>query len=218
VVAERPKLNPHIEAMRAAIVARLGVSPEQVGVKATHKRGAGADRSPGGGASLAMPYRPFAANHEQGPCVIGLAALFLVVCWALGWAWALSGDCPWPSSLLSCRSDAMKVVEVLRLKGPAEQRGCLAGRAESAELATPAAPAKLGLPGPAAFWGCPNARKGVLLIGWARPRRLAGRSQRKKMWRWAEAALKPTPAVCSGSQRRRPPQAEARSSQEGGDA
>jgi 2-C-methyl-D-erythritol 2,4-cyclodiphosphate synthase len=35
VVAERPKLKPHVPAMRAAIAARLGVAPEQVGVKAT---------------------------------------------------------------------------------------------------------------------------------------------------------------------------------------
>jgi len=35
VVAERPKLKPHIEAMRAAIASRLGVEPERVGVKAT---------------------------------------------------------------------------------------------------------------------------------------------------------------------------------------
>ncbi|WP_254939375.1 2-C-methyl-D-erythritol 2,4-cyclodiphosphate synthase [Cyanobium sp. Morenito 9A2] len=35
VVAERPKLKPHIAAMRAAIAARLGVEPDQVGVKAT---------------------------------------------------------------------------------------------------------------------------------------------------------------------------------------
>jgi len=41
VVAERPKLKPHIEAMRAAIAAHLGVSPEQVGVKATTNEGLG---------------------------------------------------------------------------------------------------------------------------------------------------------------------------------
>jgi 2-C-methyl-D-erythritol 2,4-cyclodiphosphate synthase len=35
VIAERPKLKPHIEAMRSAIAARLGVDPDQVGVKAT---------------------------------------------------------------------------------------------------------------------------------------------------------------------------------------
>jgi 2-C-methyl-D-erythritol 2,4-cyclodiphosphate synthase len=35
VVAERPKLKRHIEAMRAAIAARIGVEPDQVGVKAT---------------------------------------------------------------------------------------------------------------------------------------------------------------------------------------
>ena len=35
VIAERPKLKPHIEAMRAAIAARMGLQPDQVGVKAT---------------------------------------------------------------------------------------------------------------------------------------------------------------------------------------
>ena len=35
VVAERPKLKPHIETMRAAIASRLGVEPDRVGVKAT---------------------------------------------------------------------------------------------------------------------------------------------------------------------------------------
>jgi 2-C-methyl-D-erythritol 2,4-cyclodiphosphate synthase len=35
VVAERPKLKPHIAAMRAHIAQVLGILPEQVGVKAT---------------------------------------------------------------------------------------------------------------------------------------------------------------------------------------
>ena len=35
VVAERPKLRPHIETMRAAIASRMGLDPERVGVKAT---------------------------------------------------------------------------------------------------------------------------------------------------------------------------------------
>jgi len=35
VVAERPKLRPHIDAMRAAIAGRLGIGEERVGVKAT---------------------------------------------------------------------------------------------------------------------------------------------------------------------------------------
>jgi 2-C-methyl-D-erythritol 2,4-cyclodiphosphate synthase len=35
VVAERPKLRPHIDAMRGAIAQRLGVEADQVGVKAT---------------------------------------------------------------------------------------------------------------------------------------------------------------------------------------
>jgi 2-C-methyl-D-erythritol 2,4-cyclodiphosphate synthase len=41
VVAERPKLRPHIAAMRAAIAARMGLEPEQVGVKATTNEGLG---------------------------------------------------------------------------------------------------------------------------------------------------------------------------------
>jgi 2-C-methyl-D-erythritol 2,4-cyclodiphosphate synthase len=35
VIAERPKLKPHIDAMRGAIAARIGIAPERVGVKAT---------------------------------------------------------------------------------------------------------------------------------------------------------------------------------------
>ncbi|WP_399237373.1 tRNA (guanosine(37)-N1)-methyltransferase TrmD [Synechococcus sp. CS-1328] len=35
VVAERPKLKPHITAMRAAIAACMGLDPDQVGIKAT---------------------------------------------------------------------------------------------------------------------------------------------------------------------------------------
>ena len=35
IVAERPKLRPHIETMRAAIARRMGLEPDQVGVKAT---------------------------------------------------------------------------------------------------------------------------------------------------------------------------------------
>ena len=41
VVAERPKLRPHIDAMQAAIAARLGLEPERVGVKATTNEGLG---------------------------------------------------------------------------------------------------------------------------------------------------------------------------------
>lgn len=41
VVAERPKLRPHILAMQAAIAARLGLEPERVGVKATTNEGLG---------------------------------------------------------------------------------------------------------------------------------------------------------------------------------
>ena len=35
VIAERPKLKPHIETIRARIAGSLGVKPDQVGVKAT---------------------------------------------------------------------------------------------------------------------------------------------------------------------------------------
>ena len=43
VIAERPKLKPHIHAMRAAIAARMGLDPEQVGVKATTNEKLGAE-------------------------------------------------------------------------------------------------------------------------------------------------------------------------------
>jgi 2-C-methyl-D-erythritol 2,4-cyclodiphosphate synthase len=43
VVAERPKLRPHIEAMRSAIAARMALAPDQVGVKATTNEGLGAE-------------------------------------------------------------------------------------------------------------------------------------------------------------------------------
>jgi 2-C-methyl-D-erythritol 2,4-cyclodiphosphate synthase len=35
LIAERPKLKPHIEAMRHAIASCIGIEPERVGVKAT---------------------------------------------------------------------------------------------------------------------------------------------------------------------------------------
>ena len=35
VIAERPKLKPHIDAMRGALAIRMGLDPDQVGVKAT---------------------------------------------------------------------------------------------------------------------------------------------------------------------------------------
>ena len=35
VVAERPRLRPHIELMQSRLAARLGVVPDQVGIKAT---------------------------------------------------------------------------------------------------------------------------------------------------------------------------------------
>ena len=43
VVAERPKLKPHIEAMRAAIASRMALDADQVGVKATTNEKLGAE-------------------------------------------------------------------------------------------------------------------------------------------------------------------------------
>ncbi|MDP7328045.1 MAG: 2-C-methyl-D-erythritol 2,4-cyclodiphosphate synthase, partial [Prochlorococcaceae cyanobacterium ETNP7_MAG_30] len=41
VVAERPKLKPHIDLMRSNLAQRLGVDLEAVGVKATTNEGLG---------------------------------------------------------------------------------------------------------------------------------------------------------------------------------
>lgn len=41
IVAEQPKMKPHIEAMRSKLAAVLGVNPSQVGVKATTNEGLG---------------------------------------------------------------------------------------------------------------------------------------------------------------------------------
>lgn len=41
VVAERPKLRPHIAQMRANLAERLGIAPDRVGVKATTNEGLG---------------------------------------------------------------------------------------------------------------------------------------------------------------------------------
>jgi 2-C-methyl-D-erythritol 2,4-cyclodiphosphate synthase len=41
VVAEQPKLKPHIDAMRSRLAAVLGLDPDQVGVKATTNEGLG---------------------------------------------------------------------------------------------------------------------------------------------------------------------------------
>lgn len=35
VVAERPKLKPHVQAMRSRLASVLGIAPDQIGVKAT---------------------------------------------------------------------------------------------------------------------------------------------------------------------------------------
>jgi 2-C-methyl-D-erythritol 2,4-cyclodiphosphate synthase len=41
IVAERPKLAPHMESMRAALAAALGVDGERIGLKATTNEGIG---------------------------------------------------------------------------------------------------------------------------------------------------------------------------------
>jgi 2-C-methyl-D-erythritol 2,4-cyclodiphosphate synthase len=41
VVAERPKLRPHIDQMRATLAERLGITPDRVGLKATTNEGLG---------------------------------------------------------------------------------------------------------------------------------------------------------------------------------
>ena len=41
IVAEQPKLKPHINAMRSRLAEVLGVAPDQVGVKATTNEGLG---------------------------------------------------------------------------------------------------------------------------------------------------------------------------------
>lgn len=41
LLAERPKIGPHVEAMRANLSAVLGVAPRRVGVKATTNEGLG---------------------------------------------------------------------------------------------------------------------------------------------------------------------------------
>ncbi|NCV93055.1 MAG: 2-C-methyl-D-erythritol 2,4-cyclodiphosphate synthase, partial [Synechococcaceae bacterium WB7_3xG_012] len=38
-----PKLKPHIDAMRSAIASRMGLQPDQVGVKATTNEKLGAE-------------------------------------------------------------------------------------------------------------------------------------------------------------------------------
>jgi 2-C-methyl-D-erythritol 2,4-cyclodiphosphate synthase len=54
VVAERPKLAPHVEAMRAAIGAALGLPADRVGVKATTNEGLGFAGREEGIAALAV--------------------------------------------------------------------------------------------------------------------------------------------------------------------
>ncbi len=50
VVAEAPRLAPHVAAMRAAMAEALGLAPDRVSVKATTTEGLGAT---GGGAAIA---------------------------------------------------------------------------------------------------------------------------------------------------------------------
>jgi 2-C-methyl-D-erythritol 2,4-cyclodiphosphate synthase len=54
VIAERPRLAPHIEAMRAAIAEDLGIGVERVSVKATTSDGLGAIGRGEGVAALAV--------------------------------------------------------------------------------------------------------------------------------------------------------------------
>jgi len=42
LLAEQPKIAPHLEAMRATLATALGVPPAQIGIKATTHEGAGA--------------------------------------------------------------------------------------------------------------------------------------------------------------------------------
>lgn len=41
VIAERPRLRPHIDAMRVTIAERIGIDPARVGIKATTHEGLG---------------------------------------------------------------------------------------------------------------------------------------------------------------------------------
>lgn len=54
VIAERPRLAPHVPAMRAAIAARLGLAEDAVGIKATTNEGLGALGREEGIAALAV--------------------------------------------------------------------------------------------------------------------------------------------------------------------
>ncbi len=54
VIAERPKLKPHIEAMRCSIASRMGLEPDQVGVKATTNEKLGAEGNEEGISSQAV--------------------------------------------------------------------------------------------------------------------------------------------------------------------
>ena len=60
VIAERPKLKSHINAMREAIANRMGLDPEQVGVKATTNEKLGAEGREEGISSqaVALLYKP----------------------------------------------------------------------------------------------------------------------------------------------------------------
>jgi 2-C-methyl-D-erythritol 2,4-cyclodiphosphate synthase len=41
LLAERPKINPHVEAMRARLAEALGLEPRRIGIKATTNEGLG---------------------------------------------------------------------------------------------------------------------------------------------------------------------------------
>ncbi|NQV10710.1 MAG: TIGR03792 family protein [Cyanobacteria bacterium] len=95
--------------------------------------------------------------------VIGLTALFLVGLLGLGWARPFLRTAR--ASSLPPEGGASDVVEVLRLKVPAEQRGCwLQAEALSWD---PWLRQQTGYQGRQLLWD-PKRQEGVLLISWAR--------------------------------------------------
>ena len=66
VIAQRPKLRPHIPAMTARVAAVLGVEPAQINLKATTEEGLGfTGRGEGISAhAVALLYREETGNHD----------------------------------------------------------------------------------------------------------------------------------------------------------
>ncbi|MGI8956942.1 MAG: 2-C-methyl-D-erythritol 2,4-cyclodiphosphate synthase [Chthoniobacterales bacterium] len=60
LIAETPKIGPHLEAMRAQLAAALGIDPSRVGIKATTNEGMGALGRGEGMAAMAV------ASVEEG--------------------------------------------------------------------------------------------------------------------------------------------------------